>query len=163
MADDFELTEKMKAQVGQETPPWTFEVTSTSVRAFARGVGYTDPVYYDLEAAQRAGYRNLPAPPTYLGTPVFIPGKSDDTFSRPLHREHRVCHGLENVLDGGTEIEYFKDICAGDTLSAVTKLAGLKVKKSKLLGKMLIIITKTRYTNCDNEVVAVQKGHAIFY
>ena len=63
----------MQAQVDKESPAWTFELTTTSVRAFARGVGYTDPVYFDVEAAKAAGYRSLPAPPTYLGTPVFIP------------------------------------------------------------------------------------------
>jgi acyl-CoA synthetase (AMP-forming)/AMP-acid ligase II len=26
-----------------------------------------------------AGYRNLPAPPSYMGTPVFIPGRSSAT------------------------------------------------------------------------------------
>ena len=66
MANEFELTEEMKAQIGKESPTWTYEVTTTSVRAFARGVGYTDPVFYDIEAAKKAGYRSLPAPPTYL-------------------------------------------------------------------------------------------------
>src|SRR5689334_23683123 len=83
MAEHFEITDAMRALIGKESPPWTYEVTTTSVRAFARGVGYTDPVYFDVEAARRAGYRSLPAPPTYLGTPVFIPGKSSDTFSGP--------------------------------------------------------------------------------
>jgi len=81
MADQFELSDEMKTQIGWESSPWLFEVTTTSIRAFARGVGYTDPVYFDIDAAKRAGYRNLPAPPTYLGTPVFMPGKTDDTFS----------------------------------------------------------------------------------
>src|SRR5499427_1646801 len=79
MAKEFELTDDMRKAIGSASPPWTYEVTTTSVRAFARGVGYTDPVYFDVEAAKRAGYRNLPAPPTYLGTPVFVPGRSDDT------------------------------------------------------------------------------------
>ena len=81
MAERFEITDAMRAAIGKETAPWTYEVTTTSVRGFARGVGYTDPVYFDVEAARRAGYRHLPAPPTYLGTPVFIPGQSSDTFS----------------------------------------------------------------------------------
>ena len=48
MAEKFELTDEMRAQIGRESPPWTMEVTTTSVRAFARGVGYTDPVYFDM-------------------------------------------------------------------------------------------------------------------
>src|SRR4051794_18882587 len=66
MAKEFELTDEMRAQIGRASPPWSAEVTTTSVRAFARGVGYTDRVYFDIEAAKQAGYRSLPAPPTYL-------------------------------------------------------------------------------------------------
>ena len=102
MAKEFELTEEMKSRIGSESPPWTYEVTTTSVRAFARGVGYTDPVYFDLEAARAAGYPSLPAPPCYLGTPVFIPGVSSDTFSGPVDGYPRVEHGLTGLLDGGT-------------------------------------------------------------
>jgi len=83
---------------------------------FARGVGYQDTTYFDEGAAKSAGYRNLPAPPSYMGTPIFIPGKSNDTFSGPKQSGPGLNHGLKNVLDGGTETEYFEDICAGDTL-----------------------------------------------
>lgn len=163
MAEHFELTEAMRAQIGQESPPWTYEVTTTSVRAFARGVGYTDPVYYDVDAARKAGYRSLPAPPTYLGTPVFIPGRSNDTFSGPMEGNPRVEHGLTGLLDGGTETEYYEQICAGDTLTAVQRLAALDVRTSKNLGQMLIVTSETRYTNQDGKLVALQRGQAIFY
>ena len=56
MAEQFEITDEMREAIGVESPPWIYEVTTTSVRAFARGVGYTDPVYFDVEAAQKAGY-----------------------------------------------------------------------------------------------------------
>ena len=163
MAEHFEITAEMKSQIGWESPPWTYEVTTTSVRAFARGVGYTDPVYFDVAAAQKAGYRNLPAPPTYLGTAVFMPGQTDDTFSSPPHFAPALSHGLVNVLDGGTETEYFDTICAGDTLTAVNRLADLYTRPSKSLGTMLIITQETTYTNQDRRVVAKQISQAIFY
>jgi len=163
MAETFELTDEMRAQIGRESPPWTLEVTTTSVRAFARGVGYTDPVYFDRAAARRAGYRDLPAPPTYLGTPVFIPGQSDDTFSAPRAARQGVQHGLKGLLDGGTETEYHDTICAGDTLTMVSRIAALDVRTSPTLGKMLIMTTETTYTNQDGKTVAVQRGQAIFY
>jgi hypothetical protein len=163
MAEEFEITAKMREQIGKESRPWTYELTTTSVRGFARGVGYTDSVYFDVEAAKAAGYRNLPAPPTYLGTPVFIPGKSSDTFSGPSEGAPRVEHGLTGLLDGGTETEYFGDLCAGDTLTVVSKLAGLDVRESRSLGKMLISTTETTYTDQDGKVVAIQRGQAIFY
>ena len=163
MAENFEITAEMKSRIGWESQPWTYEVTTTSVRAFARGVGYTDPVYFDLEAARKAGYKNLPAPPTYLGTAVFIPGQTDDTFSSPPHFSPALSHGLVNVLDGGTETEYFDTICAGDTLTAVNRLADLYTRPSKSLGTMLIITQETTYTNQNNKVVAKQRSQAIFY
>ena len=164
MATDFEITPEMQAQIGKESPPWAYEVTTTSVRGFARGVGYTDPVYFDVEAAKKAGYRSLPAPPTYLGTPVFIPGRSSDTFSGPTEGQPRVDHGLPGLLDGGTETEYFGQICAGDALVVSSKIVDLQVRESGSLGKMLITTTETTYKNQDtNAVVAKQRAQAIFY
>jgi len=163
MAEEFEITDEMRAVIGRESPPSTNEVTTTSVRAFARGVGYTDPVYFDVDAARAAGYRNLPAPPTYLGTPVFIPGSSNDTFSGPRAGGPRLEHGLPGLLDGGTETEYLGDICAGDTVTVVSKLAALDVRESRSLGRMLITTTETTYTNLEGERVALQRSQAIFY
>jgi hypothetical protein len=163
MAKEFELTDEMRAAIGSESPAWTYEVTSTSVRAFARGVGYTDPVYFDVDAARKAGYSDLPAPPTYLGTPVFIPGRSSDTFTVPSEGQPTVKHGLKGLLDGGTETEYFGDICAGDTLRVVNRLENLEVRESKALGKMLITTQRTTFTNQHGKVVAVQTGQAIYY
>ncbi len=164
MAESIELTEEMKARVGEQGPPWTYELTTTSVRAFARGVGYTDPVYYDVEAAKKAGYRDLPAPPTYLGTPVFIPGRCSDTFSGPSEGAPTIEHGLKGLLDGGTETEYFDQVCAGDKLTVVQKVAGIDVRSSKQLGKMLIVSLETSYTNQDTgKLAAIQRGQVIYY
>ena len=163
MAEQFELTDAMKAKIGWESEPWIYEVTTTSVRAFARGVGYTDPVYYDIDAAQKAGYRSLPAPPTYLGTPIFIPGQSQDFLSTPPGSFPEIDHGLANLLDGGTETEYYDTICAGDTLTAVVRVANLETKKSKALGIMLITTVETTYTNQDGKLAAIQRSQAIFY
>jgi len=164
MAQKIEIKEEWKTQLGVDSPPWIYEVTTTSVRAFARGVGYTDPVYYDIDAAKAAGYRNLPAPPCYLGTPVFIPGKSDDTFSGPKNAGIDFLQfGLVNILDGGTEVEYFDTLCAGDTLTAVNRLVGLDVRESKALGQMLILSFEMEYKDQNSHVVMISRGQAILY
>jgi hypothetical protein len=124
-------------------------------------VGYTDLVYYDVEAAKKAGYRDLPAPPTYLGTPIFIPGQSDEYLPFPPDSAPSIDHGLPGLLDGGTETEYFDTICAGDTLTCVNKLAGLLTKETKSLGTMLIIALEATYTNQDGKVVALQRAQVI--
>ena len=163
MAENIEITEEMRAVIGIESAPWTHEVTTTSVRAFARGVGYTDLVYFDEAAAKAAGYRSLPAPPTYLGTPIFIPGESSDTFSGPKDSGPSIDHGLPNLLDGGTETEYYGDICAGDTLTVTSQIADLATRQGRSTGMMLITTQETRVVNQDGELVAKQLGQAIFY
>jgi acyl dehydratase len=163
MAEKIEISYEMRAVVGVASEPWNHEVTTTSVRAFARGVGYSDPVYFDEAAARAAGYRSLPCPPTYLGTPVFIPGKSNDTFSGPKNSGPSLNHGLKNVLDGGTETEYFADICAGDTLSVTTCCADLSIRESKTTGQMLIVTSESTFTNQDGKIVAKQRGQGLFY
>jgi len=44
VAEKVESTDAMRSLIGVESQPWTHEVTTTSVRAFARGVGYTGGV-----------------------------------------------------------------------------------------------------------------------
>lgn len=163
MAENFEITEEMKSQIGWTSEPWTYEVSRSSVRMFARGVGYTDLVYYDVDEAKKAGYRDLPAPPTYLGTAIFIPGLSEDHLPRAPKSTPEIDHGLPGLLDGGTETEYLETICAGDTLSCTNKLVDLVTKESKGLGTMLIMSAEATYTNQDGKVAAIQRSQAIFY
>jgi hypothetical protein len=151
------ITDEMRAVIGQESEPQTVEVDRTAVRMFARGVGHTDPVHYDVEVARRRGYRDLPCPPAFLGTPVFNPSQPPRTayvsFKSPFKR----------VLNGGTEVEYFdEDICAGDVLTSTSKIADLSERQGSL-GPMLIIRFETTYRNQKGKVVAILRGTGIQY
>jgi acyl dehydratase len=160
MAEESIITDEMRAVIGVESEPWTLEVDKTAVRMFARAVGYTDPVFYDEEFAKSKGYRSLPAPPHYLGTPIYNPAESDSTFGGP-RRGPRVKHNLKRVLNGGTDIEYLDTICAGDVLTASSKVADLSERKGSI-GAMLITTTETTYKR-DGKVVAISRGTGINY
>jgi hypothetical protein len=157
------VTDEMRAEIGKESEPWTCEVDKTAIRMFARSVGHTDPVYYDEAAAKAAGYRSLPCPPGYLGTPVFNPKTSENQFGgrrgAPGPQPRRP---LKRVRNGGTEIEYMGDICAGDVLTATSHLAELEERQGSL-GEMLISTNKTVYKNQDGKVVAISTGTGIRY
>ena len=158
MTQDSVITDEMRAAVGQESPPYTLEVDKTAVRTFARAVGHTDLVYYDEEYAKKKGHRSLVCPPGFLGHPVFIPGQP---FAGMGYRSIKT--PLKRVLNGGTEFEYFdEDICAGDVLTATTKLADLR-ERAGSMGPMLFIISETTYKNQDGKVVAKMTGTAIRY
>src|SRR5258708_22555374 len=97
------IRDEMVARVGKEGPTTTSEVDKTTIRMFARSVGYADPIYYDEAAAKAAGYRGLPCPPGYLGTPVFNPERAARGAGNPggpqpqtaLTRRLNAGHGLE--------------------------------------------------------------------
>ena len=159
----FTLTDEVKDTIGVESEPWRYEVTTTGIRAFARGVGYEDPVYYDIDAARAAGYADLPAPPCYLGTPAYIPGRSDETFSVPLGTGPRPRYGLEHVLDGGTEAIYERPLVAGDVLTVTNKVVDLQVRESKVLGTMLVVSSEATGRDARGEVVVRERSQVIFY
>lgn len=154
------ITDEMRAAIGVESEPWTLEVDKTSIRMFARAVGYTDPVFYDEEFAKSKGYRSLPAPPHYLGTPVYNPAVSDPTFGGPRGRQ-RFQTPFKRRLNGGTDIEYFDTICAGDVLTATSKITDIQQRQGSI-GTMLITTTETVYRRGD-QVVAIMRGTGIQY
>ena len=148
------VTDEMRAQIGVESEPWTVEMDKTSVRMFARSCQYDDPILYDEEFAKSKGYRSLPAPPHYLGTPVYNP-------AAPERRGRQLNIPYRRNLNGGTDIEYFDTIQAGDILTATSKLADLE-ETSGRLGPMLIVRNETTYRR-DGKIVAILRGTGIRY
>jgi acyl dehydratase len=159
----FALTDEIRAEIGVESEPWSYEVTTTGIRAFARGVGYDDPVYYDVRAARAAGYDGLPAPPCYLGTPAYVPGRSDETFSVPTGTGPRPRFGLEHVLDGGSEAIYERPLVAGDVITMTNKVVDLQTKESRTLGTMLIVSTEATGRDAEGAIVVRERSQYIFY
>ena len=165
MADaiDSLITDAMQTAIGKESDPVTHEVDKTSVRMFARSVGHTGPIYFDEAEAKAAGYRSLPCPPGYLGTPVYDPARSDPTSGRRRGAgELQASRPLTRRLNGGTEIEYFDAICAGDVLTATSHLASV-TERNGSIGQMLISTNKTVYKNAEGKVVAIVTGTGIRY
>jgi acyl dehydratase len=155
------ISDEMLANVGKEGSPTTLEVDKTSIRMFARAVGYTDPVYYDEAAAKAAGYRSLPCPPGYLGTPVFNPQRQS-SGPGPMSFGPAPKKPLTRLLNGGTQIEMLKDICAGDVLTSRGQLAEISETKGSL-GTMVVMTNKTVYKNQNDETVAISTGTVLRY
>lgn len=148
------VTDEMRAQLNKESEEWTVEVDKTSVRMFARSCQYDDPIFYDEEFARSKGYRSIPAPPHYLGTPAFDP-------NAPARGGRQLNIPYKRNLNGGTDIEYLDTIQAGDVLTATSMLTELE-ETSGRLGPMLIVRNQTTY-RCDGKVVAILRGTGIRY
>ncbi len=162
MADEGSLiTDEMRASIGVRGGTRVCEVDKLQIRLFARSVGHTDPIFYDEDAARAAGFRSLVAPPGYLGTPIYNP--NDRGADMPFGRQLEPSRPLKRVLNGGTEVEYFDTICAGDVLEATGYTAEIVERKGSI-GDMLITTSKTEYKRkSDGKVVAVMTGTGIRY
>jgi len=151
------ISDEMRAEIGKESEPVTFEVDKTACRMFARSVGYADPLYYDEDHARSKGYRGIPAPFAFLGHPAYNP-----SAPHRLGGYFRFQTPFKRILNGGTDIDYFDTVCAGDVLTATSKLVDISERQSRL-GPMLITITVVTYRNQDGKVVATVRGTGIQY
>ncbi len=151
------ITDELRAKIGIETSPAVYEVDKTGCRMFARAVGYTDPLFFDEEYAQSKGYRSIPAPPGFLGHRVYDPRQPQQEGA-----DIRLEMPLKRVLNGGTDIEYFDTICAGDVLTVIgIQLEDLQEREGRQ-GPMLIARSRYTYKRGD-QVVAIFRGTLIFY
>jgi hypothetical protein len=151
------ITDEVRAIIGKESDPVPYEIDNTGCRQFARAVGYTDPVFYDEAYARSKGYRGILAPPGFLGHPVVVPGRT----ARP-NPILELNIPYKRILNGGTDIEYFDDVCAGDALAATTKITDISEREGRV-GPMLIIQSETTFRDQKGKVVAIMRGTAIRY
>ena len=153
------ITDEMRGSLNKEGPPTVLEVEKTSIRMFARAVGHTDLIFYDEAYAKSKGHRSIVAPPGYLGTPIFTPNSGGFTGPGGVSPSGRPLR----ALNGGTEYEYTGiDICAGDTITAVSKTVDMTERRSSM-GLMLITRRETTYTNQNGEVVCRGYGTGLTY
>ena len=124
--------------VGHETQPQTGTLTPEAIAQFADAVGDANPVFRDREAAQRAGYRDIPMVPTFV-----------TRFRVPFHEA-----GLDpehsQVLHGEQEYSYTRPLYAGETLTVRHKIAALRQSSS---GGMAILTLEQLGDGASDRVV----------
>lgn len=132
-----------KTKIGHEFAPFTTDIEKGRLKFFAQAIGETNPIYSDEEAAKAAGYRAIPAPPTFMFSidlegPDFLPMLSllDMDIGRVLH--------------GSQDFEYFGQIFAGDKITQTSKIADIFDKKN---GALEFVVQESSYTNQNGELV----------
>ncbi len=132
-----------KAIVGKEYPSFTVEVEKHWVRSFAEAIGETNPLYFDEAAARSAGYRSLPAPPTFPFAMIMDANQSFMILDELGIDKRRAMHGEQSF-------EYHADLCAGDVVTGRQKVVDVYDKKN---GALEFLVTETRLENQRGEHV----------
>ncbi len=112
-----------KAQ-GKTYPAFDYEVGKEKIREFAYAVGEDSPVYFDREAAQAAGYRDVPAPPMFAV--VYSAGAMGPAILDP-----EVGINLQMMVHGGQEFVWGEPVCSGDTISTTAEVKEIYEKDGK--------------------------------
>ncbi len=147
-----------REMIGQPLPAYTFEVERGKIREFAAAIGDTNPIYSSVEAAQAAGYSDLPIPPTFPTAAGFWGAPAD--YEGTNSSSSDLGFPVTRTLHGEEEYTYLAPIYPGDKLTGVRRLMDVREKAGKL-GKMEIAVMETVYTNQHGQEVLRARTVAI--
>jgi acyl dehydratase len=122
-------------------PAHDYAVGREKIREYARAVGETDPLYFEVGAARAAGYADLVAPPMFA---VVYSGAAFDAAMR----DPELDLDLAMLLHSGQEFEWGELVIAGDEITTETAL----VDVSERVG-MRFIVFQTSSRNQGGEHV----------
>ena len=136
-----------KSKIGYSFPPFTIEVERGKIRELALAIGDDNPIYQSREAAQAAGYADVPLFPT---APTMFTFWGNAKMVSQL-----VSLGINvmRVLHGEEEYEYLAPVDPGDTLTGVMTVIDGKTRLGKDGSSMDILTTEIRYTNQHGQPV----------
>lgn len=129
------------SNVGRSFPPFTIDVERCKIHELALAIGDDNPIYHSREAAQAAGYDDVPLYPT--GPTLF-------NFWGNTKMGQRLAEtgiNVMGILHGEEEYEYLAPIYPGDTLTGVTTIVSGKSRQGRDGSSMDFLTTETRYTN----------------
>jgi len=135
------------SKVGKEYAPIVWEVERGKIRELAKAIGDPNPIFQDREAAIKEGYKDTPAPATFLTVPMMW------STSMPFVITDLAINFMM-VLHGEEEYEYYQEIYPGDVITATPKIAAIEEKTSKSGRKMDMVTVELLYKNQKGEKVA---------
>ena len=133
-----------RKHLGRVSEPQTVEIEKGRLKFFAKAIGETNPIYTDEVAAKAAGYRSIPAPPTFA-------------FSLDMEREEPFSDldemGIElgKILHAKQSFSYHEPICAGDAITLQSEVTDIYDKKG---GALEFLVQNYTAKNQDDVLVA---------
>jgi acyl dehydratase len=129
--------EELRTFIGKKGVPTVYEIDKTMIRRFCEAIGDNSPRWREL------------APPGLL-TAAMLMGQGVMTPPWPY----------PGIVDAGLELEYFKPIRPGDTITVVNEWYNIE-DKSNEKRKMILFSMRSTSTNQRGEVVATAIGRVM--
>lgn len=128
-----------------------FLVEAGKIKEFVKALQLENPIYRDIETAQSAGYRGIPAPPTFT---TVIDFWNERNFYQLFSEFLKI--NPNNVLHGEQAYEYYKTIVAGDMITAQVTVKEQFHKKGKNF-----FLLETVYRNERDETMVIGRATLI--
>ena len=144
MVEDSLITEGLRSKIGVESEPEVYEVEKGMIRRFVLAIDDPNPLWQDEEYARKSRYGGIIAPPTFVLTIGFDKLRQQVLESIP--------HG--GILHGGTELECYQLVRAGDTINVTTKITHIREWRDRKMGKTVFVALDVTYKNQRQELVA---------
>jgi acyl dehydratase len=141
-----------KSKLGMELPDCTFIVEKDKITEFAIAVSQKEnkeqlnPIYYDEEAAKKAGYQGIPIPPTFPTCAFFWAGGGLMALVKTLGID------LNKLLHREEDYEYFGSIYAGDVITRKMKVIDV-LRKGSGNKSVEVTVLETDLINQRGELV----------
>ena len=125
---------------------FTWLVERGKIRQFAEAIGDDNPIYKDAEVAQKQGYKDIVAMPTFTTVPILWTGTLFKVFDELQLVLTRITHAEQWY-------EYYQDIVVGDELKGIMEIKEITEKKGKS-GNLEFIRFETTFTNQHGQLVS---------
>jgi acyl dehydratase len=149
------IPDEARQQIGElMQDPVTVEITAREAQRYAMAVDDLDPVYFDEDAARRAGHRTIVAPPTFLSHVVAATKPLAQLREDGLYKSgRRLRLGVERIMAGGDAWEFVRPAYVGDVVTAETRLFSLDEHVGRS-GPFVTTVVETVFTDAGGDVIA---------
>jgi acyl dehydratase len=127
-------------------PGEPYEVSRVKIAEFAEAIGEPSDLCRDKAAAQRAGYPDVIAPPTFA---IVIAMAS----TASMHSEPGLGLDYSMVVHGEESFSHSRPLHAGDVVVATTTVESIRV-----VGTMSMLVTSTDISTTGGEHVCTAKS-----
>jgi acyl dehydratase len=133
--------------LGRTYPPTEpYEVSRVKIAEFANAIGDPNPLYRDRAAAQAAGHRDVPAPPTFVIV-VSMAGSAQAVMDPGLGVNYAM------VVHGEQRFEHRRPLYAGDVVTSQTTISDIREVRRNVM-----LTTQTEVRTVDGELVCTARS-----
>ncbi len=137
------------SKIGYSFPPFPVSIERTKLRELALAIGDPDPVYQDQQAAQAAGYEDVPLLPTTATIFLFWENR------RFIEQLAELGLDVVRLIHREESYEYLGAMHPGETLTGVMTVLDGSTRRGPGDSTIDLVTLRLSYTNIDGQMVLV--------